>query len=533
MILNDAGLNDRAAWEQAGITMPVYDRAAMREATRIAPQWVHFGAGNIFKAFQAHNAQQLLDVGLIQTGIIAVERSDSPEKRQSYDAHDNLTLLVTLKSDGSVEKSVIGSIAEVRYLLSADAAELARLREIFTAPSLQMVSFTITEKGYRVGDASADIAAGPEGASSYWGRVAALLYVRFKTGKAPLAMVSMDNCSENGDKLKEAVMTFARGWAEDGAVPLSFVEYLESKVSFPWSMIDKITPAPDASVAAMLKADGLDLAAAVTESGTHIAPFVNAEESEYLVVEDDFPNGRPPLEKAGVLFTSRETVSKAERMKVCTCLNPLHTALAVSGCLLGYSRISEEMRDPELAALVRGVGYTEGLPVVTDPEVIDPREFLDTVVNVRIPNPFLPDTPQRIATDTSQKIPIRFGETIRSYVERPDLDPAELTCVPLAIALWLRYLLAVDDDGSAFACSPDPMLEMLQSQLAGVGLGRPEGATDALLAPVLSNKVLFGVDLCEVGLAPKISSMFREMLTGKGAVRATLQSYLNHDGGTA
>lgn len=169
----------------------------------------------------------------------------------------------------------------------------------------------------------------------------------------------------------------------------------------------------------------------------------------------------------------------------------------------------------------------------SDPEVIDPREFLDTVVNVRIPNPFLPDTPQRIATDTSQKIPIRFGETIRSYVERPDLDPAALTCVPLAIALWLRYLLAVDDDGSAFACSPDPMLEMLQSQLAGVGLGRPEGATDALLAPVLSNKVLFGVDLCEVGLAPKISSMFREMLTGKGAVRATLQSYLNHDGGMA
>lgn len=527
MVLNDIGVRERAAWERAGIALPAYDRAAMREATKTAPQWVHFGAGNIFKAFQAHNAQQLLDAGLIQTGIVAVERSDSPEKRQSYDAHDNLTLLVTLKSDGSVEKTVIGSIAEVRYLLSADAAELARLREIFTAPSLQMASFTITEKGYRVGEASADIAAGPEGASSYWGRVAALLYVRFKAGKAPLAMVSMDNCSENGDKLKEAVMTFARGWAEQGAVPQGFVEYLNAKVSFPWSMIDKITPAPDASVAAMLKADGLDLAAAVTESGTHIAPFVNAEESEYLVVEDDFPNGRPPLEKAGVLFTSRDTVSKAERMKVCTCLNPLHTALAVSGCLLGYSRISEEMKDPLLAALVRGVGYTEGLPVVTDPEVIDPREFLDTVVNVRIPNPFLPDTPQRIATDTSQKIPIRFGETIKSYVERSDLDPAALTCVPLTIALYLRYLLAVDDDGSAFACSPDPMLEMLQSQLAGVSLGKPEGATDALLAPVLSNKVLFGVDLCEAGLAPRISAMFREMLSGKGAVRATLRRYLN------
>ena len=533
MVLNDAGLRERAAWERAGIALPAYDRAAMREAAKSAPQWVHFGAGNIFKAFQARGAQQLLDAGLIQAGIVAVERSDSPEKRQSYDAHDALTVLVTLKSDGSVEKSVIGSIAEVRYLLSADGAELARLREVFTAPSLQMASFTITEKGYRVGDASADIAAGPDGAASYWARVAALLYARFQAGKTPLAMVSMDNCSENGDKLKEAVMAFARPWAESGAVPRDFVEYLETSVSFPWSMIDKITPAPDASVAAMLKADGLDLAAAVTGSGTHIAPFVNAEESEYLVVEDAFPNGRPPLEKTGVLFTSRDTVSKAERMKVCTCLNPLHTALAVSGCLLGYSRISEEMKDPELAALVRGVGYAEGLPVVTDPEVIDPREFLDTVVNVRIPNPFLPDTPQRIATDTSQKIPIRFGGTISSYAQRPDLDPAALTCIPLTIALYLRYLLAVDDEGNAFACSPDPMLEALQSQLAGVRPGAPESATDALLAPVLSNKALFGVDLCEVGLAPKISSMFREMLTGKGAVRATLQSYLNHDGGTA
>ena len=526
--LNDSGLRDAAAWRAAGYALPGYDRAAMLAETKRAPRWVHFGAGNIFKAFQANCAQKLLNDGLLQTGVVAVERSDSPEKRASYDAHDNLTVLVTLKADGSVEKTVIGSIAEVRYLLSADGAELARLYEIFTAPSLQMVSFTITEKGYRVGDATADLRGGPGEAASYWGRIAALLYARFKAGKLPLAMVSMDNCSQNGDKLKDAVMTFARGWAERGAVPRAFVDYLNIRVSFPWSMIDKITPAPDASVAERLRADGLDLAAAVTDSGTHIAPFVNAEESEYLVIEDDFPNGRPPLEKTGVLFTDRDTVSKTEKMKVTTCLNPLHTALAVSGCLLGYRRISEEMKDAELSALVRGIGYDEGLPVVTDPGVIRPKEFLDTVVNVRIPNPFLPDTPQRIATDTSQKVPIRFGETIKSYAERPDLDPNDLTCIPLAIALWLRYLLAVDDAGNAFACSPDPMLETLQAQLAGVKPGEPDSASDAALAPILSNAAIFGVDLVAAGLAPKIGSMLRELLTGTGAVRATLKKYLNH-----
>ncbi|MBQ9458609.1 MAG: mannitol dehydrogenase family protein [Oscillospiraceae bacterium] len=525
MRLNDQGLAERAAWEAAGYTLPRFDRRAMRAETKRAPQWVHFGAGNIFKAFQAVEAQKLLDDGLLRSGIIAVERSESPEKRASYEEHDDLTVLVTLKSDGSVSKSVVGSIAEVRWLLSDDASERERLREIFTAPSLQLASFTITEKGYLVGDASDDLAAGPVGANSYWGRVAALLFARWEANAAPLAMVSMDNCSHNGDKLKAAILYFARGWAERGHVSEAFAAYLEEKVSFPWTMIDKITPAPDASVAELLHADGLDLAASVTARGTHIAPFVNAEECEYLVVEDHFPNGRPPLEKTGVLFTDRDTVNRAERMKVCTCLNPLHTALAVSGCLLGYTRISEEMKDPELVRLACGIGYDEGLNVAADPGVIDPRAFLDTVVNVRIPNPFLPDTPQRIATDTSQKVPIRFGETIKSYVERPDLDAKSLTFIPLAIALWLRYLLAVDDEHKPFECSGDPLLKKLQSQLSCVRPGHPETAGDEVLAPILSDKTLFAADLVEAELAPKIGDMLRELLAGPGAVRATLKKY--------
>lgn len=99
----------------------------------------------------------------------------------------------------------------------------------------------------------------------------------------------------------------------------------------------------------------------------------------------------------------RETVDKVEKMKVCTCLNPLHTCLAIFGCLLGYTKISDEMKDRELVKLVETVGYQEGLPVVVNPGILDPKEFLDTVLRVRVPNPFMPDTPQRIATDTSQK----------------------------------------------------------------------------------------------------------------------------------
>lgn len=97
--------------------------------------------------------------------------------------------------------------------------------------------------------------------------------------------------------------------------------------------------------------------------------------------------------------------------------------------------------------MVERIGYTEGLPVVVDPGILDPKEFIDTVLNVRIPNPFMPDTPQRIATDTSQKLAIRFGETVKNYLASKDKDIKNLKLIPLVFAGWLRYLMAVDDNG--------------------------------------------------------------------------------------
>ena len=227
-------------------------------------------------------------------------------------------------------------------------------------------------------------------------------------------------------------------------------------------------------------------------------------------------------------MTDRDTVNNTEKMKVTTCLNPLHTALAVYGCLLGYDSIAAEMKDPQLKALVEKIGYGEGIPVVVDPKILSPMDFIHEVIDKRLTNPFMPDTPQRIATDTSQKVAIRFGETVKSYIAREDLDPASLTYIPLAIAGWLRYLLAVDDKGQAMECSPDPMLSTLQEQLGGVKLGQPESASDALLAPILSNAALFGVDLCQAGVAVKVGGMLREELAGPGAVRQTLTKYLKN-----
>jgi len=539
MFLSEAGLANKQEWTSKGYILPQFDRAKVTAATKENPVWVHFGAGNIFRAFQAAVVQNLLNEGVLDTGLIAIEGFDYEIIEKSYRPHDNYSISVTLKADGSIDKTIIGSIVETCILDSANAAEFGRLKEIFSKDSLQMASFTITEKGYSLvngkgellGAVAADFENAPYKAMSYIGKVAALLFARYEAGKKPIAMVSMDNCSHNGDKLYAAVNAFATEWCKRGLVEQGFVDYVNDPafVSFPWSMIDKITPRPDASVEAILKEDGLDLTPVITTRGSYVAPFVNSEESEYLVIEDAFPNGRPALEKGGLIFTDKETVDKVEKMKVCTCLNPLHTALAVFGCLLGYDKISAEMKDPELKKMVETIGYVEGLPVVVDPGVISPKAFIDTVVNVRIPNPFMPDTPQRIATDTSQKLAIRFGETIKAYEASDDLDTADLKLIPLVFAGWLRYLMAVDDEGNAFKPSDDPLLETVTPYVADMKLDGSvtAGSAKAALAELLANEKIFGVDLFEVGMADKVAGYFAELTAGKGAVRATLKKYVD------
>jgi len=531
MRLSDKELADKAQWEKAGVALPRFDRKAMIAATEKAPTWVHFGAGSIFRAFPAALAQTLLEQGLAETGIAVAEGYDGEIIDRCFAPFDNLTLLVTLKADGTTEKRVVASVASARGM----DGDLGALREIFAKPSLQMASFTITEKGYALRgadgeflpDVARDMRDGPGDPKSYLGRIAALCHERYMRGATPLAMVSMDNCSHNGDILFAAVEAFAREWAGNGKADPGFPGYVRDpgKMSFPWTMIDKITPRPDDGVRDMLAAAGIEgMQGIVTGKSTYAAPFVNAEETQYLVIEDAFPNGRPPLEKAGVLFTDRETVDKVERMKVCTCLNPLHTALAVFGCLLGYTRISEEMKNPDLVRLVEGIGYGEGLPVVTDPGVISPREFIDTVIRTRLPNPFMPDAPQRIAMDTSQKVGIRFGGTIRAYMESPDLSPDSLTLIPLVLAAWLRYLLGIDDEGKPFAVSPDPLYETLAARLSGIRLGQKGPFRDAL-GSILRDGRIFGVDLYEAGLGDSVEGYFEELLDGAGAVARTLRKY--------
>lgn len=518
-----SGSFNAAEWESKGYELPKFDIAAVRRKTHDEPTWVHFGGGNIFRAFPAAIINDALNTGKYNRGVIMAETFDYEIIDKAYAPYDNLSLLVSLQSSGTVEKKVIASVTEA---LKADPQfpDWNRLVEIFKAKSLQMISFTITEKGYTYNEA--DLARGLKPVLAM-GKVCALLLERFNAGKLPLTVQSMDNCSHNGDKVKAGVMAYAERWVADKLVPADFLAYLkdEKKITFPWSMIDKITPRPHEKVKELLAKDGFeDNDYIETEKHTFTAPFVNAEEVQYLVIEDNYTNGRPPLDLGGALYTTRETVDKVETMKVTTCLNPLHTAMAIYGCMLGYTLISAEMADEDIRPFIQKMGYMEAMPVVVDPGILNPYEFIGAVINRRLPNPFMPDAPQRIACDTSQKIPIRFGETIKKYIAR-GLDMDNLVLIPLALAGWARYLKGIKDDGTPFDPSPDPLLAEVQAIVAPLEIGKPD-QDYSCLKKLYSRKDIFAVDLYEAGLGDRIEGMVKELYAGPGAVRKTLHKYV-------
>ncbi len=132
----------------------------------------------------------------------------------------------------------------------------------------------------------------------------------------------------------------------------------------------------------------------------------------------------------------------------------------------------------------------------------------------------MPDTPQRIACDTSQKLSIRFGETIKAY-QKNGMDLDSLKVIPMVFALWLRYLMAIDDEGKAFELSPDPLLSQVTPVVAGIKLGKTFDV-HAVCSQILCREDIFGQDLYKTNIAGKVEKFFAELCSGTGAVRRVI-----------
>lgn len=535
-ILTGKGIED-VIWRDLEVGVPGFDINSMAERTKASPKWIHLAPSNLYRGMIAPLQQKLLESGVVEYGMIAVETHDKQVIDGIYAPHDNLSIRVVMHPDGKNDLMVVANIADALFADASDSLkDWKKTLDYFSQDSLQMVSITCTEKGYNIDNplAEADLKNGPDAPKHIMAKVAAFAYHRYKSSGTPLAFVSMDNCSENGHKFYSAVMAFAREWADKNFVKAEFLKYLEEKISFPWTMIDRITPRPAQNVKEMLEEKGIEgMEILTTDKGTVIAPFVNTEHVSYLVIQDNFPNGRPPLEEAGVIFCdSPEAVAGYEKMKVGACLNPIQTTLCIFGCLLNHKHIYDTIADPLLKELVYRQSYYESLPVVVHPGGIEPSEFLREVLEERLPNPNIPDTPARIITDTSQKVGVRYGDAIIAHGD----EARNLKYIPLAIAAWCRYLMGIDDSGKEMnynqgaeppwnKWSPDPMLEEVTQYVSDIQLGDPETAENKL-KPILSNVELFGIDLYEAGLGDKIKGYFKEMIAGVGAVRATLRRHV-------
>ena len=508
-----------------GVRLPSEQSLKAKSLGTVQPRWIHVGGGNLYRSLHAQVAQDLIDANELDRGIVVAQTRNPVTVDRLYRINNCDILQVLMQRDGTLNQRILSSTAHAVFA-HPDAPEAWELmRSYFRSNILQLVTFTITEKGYFV--SKEDVAAGPTSPRGCIPAICSLMLTRFCAGAAPLALVSTDNFSRNGARLRNAILHVADTWIKRGFTTEEFYNYLsdENRVSFPYTMIDRITPNPSSMVEAALIRSGWSDLGFCTDGTSQFAAFVNAEPTFHLIIEDRFPNGRPAFEHAGVIMTNRETAELCDTIKVTCCLNPLHTALAIFGCLLGYKTIADAIRDPALVTLAHRIAYDESLPVVSHPNVLDPNQFIRQLLNERLPNAYLPDTPQRIATDTSQKMSIRFGQTILRHVEAPRCDASSLTAIPLVIAGWLRYLIGIDDLGRPFTPSPDPLLDELKNKLARLNLGCDSSElVHESVAPILRDKRIFGVNLHEVGLDTRIEADLVQMLARPGAVAHTLES---------
>ncbi|AKC86380.1 mannitol dehydrogenase family protein [Pseudoxanthomonas suwonensis] len=447
----------------AQVALPAYDRAR----TRIGI--VHFGPGAFHRAHQAAYVDDLLAtdpdwaisaVSLHSTGV--------RDALRPQDGLYTLVLLGELVPDGQPQLRVVGSIREVLCAPDEREAVLARLVD----PDVRLVTLTITEKGYCLSADGIDLAhpdivhdlAAPEAPVSAIGWLVAGLRLRRQRGAEPYTVLSCDNLADNGGRLRRAVLQYARQ-LDARQLEAGLAGWIETEVAFPRSMVDSITPASDDALRA-------DVAARL---GRDDAWPVQREPYTQWVVEDDFRNGRPPLERAGVVLSN--DIAGYDRAKL-RLLNAPHSALAYLGSLMALETVADAMRAPALAGFVERLMGQDIVPSLELPRGFDADAYVAAIL-ARFRNPAIRHLLAQIAWDGSQKLPVRLLGTIADALAAGrDIDRL---CLP--VAGWMRFVRRQANAGVAIV---DPLAD----QLAGIGL-RTTGEAEHDVAAFLALDTVF------------------------------------------
>lgn len=425
-LLKQAGLRTLAA---RGVRVPTYDR------DNISSGAIHFGPGAFHRAHQA----SYIDDALAEDprwGIVEVSLH-STAVRDALAPQDRLYTLAVL--DETPATRVIGAIKEILVAPEAPGAVLLRLAD----PQVALVTSTVTEKGYCLApDGGLDFAhpeiahdlAHPGAPRTLIGYLCGGLARRRELRLPGPNIVSCDNLSDNGPRLRRAVLEFARRCAPDLA------HWIEAEVSFPRTMVDSITPATDDTLRSHVAA----------RLGVTDAWPVQREAFSQWVVEDCMRGAQPDWSALGV--TISPDVAGFERAKL-RLLNGAHSSLAYLGLVAGYDTVAQAMSDATIASFVRQLMIEDIAPAVVAPDGLNVPEYIESVLR-RFRNPALSYQLAQIAGDSSQKLPFRLLGTVLDAVEAQ--RPLERLCLP--IAAWFHFVRRTARDGKRLN---DPLAHQL------------------------------------------------------------------------
>lgn len=457
------------------IATPGYDRNG------VVAGIAHFGVGGFHRAHQAAYLDNLLargmarDWGVCGIGMLPADR----RMRDVLHAQDNLYTLVLEDFDGNREARVIGSIVDYRYAPDDPAATIERL----AAPTTRIISMTITEGGYQIRDPG-----------SVFGLIAEALARRRDRGIAAPTIVSCDNIEHNGHVARRAVLAHAE------ALRPGLADWIGEHARFPCSMVDRITPVTTPDIVALVERD----------FGVADEWPVLAEAFASWVLEDDFADGRPPLEEAGVLLVDDVTPYEAMKLRL---LNAGHQCLCYFAALCGYRMVHDAARDPLLAEFLLAYFDSEAVPTLRPVPGIDLRAYTRGLIE-RFANPGVRDTVARLCAYSSDRIPKWLLPVIRDNLRTG--GPIRLAAA--TVASWARYAEGVDERGE-----PIEVVDNMAERLTAAARAQRLHPT-----AFIENAELFG----DLARSPRFVEAYRQALDSLHArgARATLHSLLTGEG---
>jgi len=406
-----------------------YDRSKVKAGI------LHIGVGNFHRAHLEYLTNLLLEnEDQSEWAISGAMLLKQDEKLyRALKSQDQQYTLTVCGRKGGTEVYQIGALKELNWAIE----EAETILEKIASKDIRIITMTITEGGYNTEkstgrfmteneDVAFDIAH-PKEPKTVFGFVTEGLRRRRDAGAGPITILSCDNLQHNGNTAKRSFMSFAK--AQDPEIE----KWMSDNVTFPNSMVDRITPATKPEDIERLNA----------ENGTNDACPVYCEDFIQWVVEDNFAAGRPEWERVGCEMT--DDVTLFENMKL-SLLNASHTLLSYPSFLAGYRKVDKAMGDERITTLVRQFMDIDITPYVPEPPHTSLTEYKQTLVE-RFANPIVSDQVARLCFDGVSKFPVyvmpNLGQMIR--------DGKDLTRPAYLIACYRSYLkYGVDDKGQKF-----------------------------------------------------------------------------------